>query len=158
MGTEWKEKTAHLWNELIEYEKNTEMTEEEQKALREWVQAGNSVHDNSSMACTGSGEPSDFLDVYRYEEEIRRDLEKLSPREQTNYLARLRGEDTMDNLREDLNSLQFQTSIYEQVLRENGLFNAAKLKIKQAKKEAEESARQFKEWRSAHPEEELPFD
>lgn len=36
MGTVCKEKAAFLWNELIEYEKNTEMTEEERKVLREW--------------------------------------------------------------------------------------------------------------------------
>lgn len=158
MDTGCKEKTAFLWNELIEYEKNTEMTDEERKVLREWVLDGNSVHSNGSMAYTGNGVPSDFLDVYRYEEEIRSELEQLSPREQENYLARLQGTDTMDNLREDLNELIVKFRIYEQILRVNGLLEAAELQIKQAKSDSLERDRQFREWRKAHPEEELPFE
>lgn len=153
-----KEKAAYLWNELIEYEKTTKMTDEERKVLREWVLDGNSVHDNDSMACTEHGTPCDFLDVYRYEEEIRRELKKLSPREQENYLAKLRGEDTIDNLREDLGSLQSRVTIYEQVLRTNGLFEVAEFRIKQAKEVSEESAQHFREWRATHSEVELPFE
>src|SRR5699024_12501293 len=60
-----------LKQELREYEKVTPMTEEEREALHEWVAAGNSVHENGSMASYESGRPVDFLDVYREEEEIR---------------------------------------------------------------------------------------
>lgn len=158
MNTVCKEKAAFLWNELIEYEKNTEMTDEERKVLREWVLDGNSVHSNGSMSYSENGISSDFLDVYRYEEEIRCELEQLSPREQENYLARIQGTDTLDNLREDLNELTVKFRIYEQVLRTNGLIEEAELQIKQAKADSLERDRQFREWRIEHPEEELPFE
>lgn len=158
MGTISKEKSAYLWKELAEYEKNTKMTDEERSALQEWVLDGNSVHDNSSMACTESGGPCGFLDVYRHEEEIRRDLEKLSPGEQENYLARLRGEDTIDNLREDFNELFFKAEIYEEILRSHGLLDKAKFEIDRAKEESQKKSRQFGKWLAAHPEAELPFN
>lgn len=85
--------------------KNIQKWQQRSGALHEWVLEGYSVHENGSMASTESGEPCDFLDVYRYEEELRQDLKKLSTREQENYLARLRNEDTIDNLREDFNEL-----------------------------------------------------
>lgn len=158
MGTVGKEKTAVLWNALIEYEKNHEMTDDERSELHEWVLAGNSVHENGSMAYTEYGNPCDFLDIYRYEEEIRSDLAKLSPREQENYTARLCGEDTIDNLREDFNKLLFKTQVYEQVLRSNGLLTEAERKLKTAEEESMKQALQFREWRLANPNEELPFD
>lgn len=82
----------------------------------------------------------------------------MSPREEENYLARLHGRDTIDNLREDLNELDAKFRIYEQVLRTNGLFETAELRIKQAKDASLERDRQFREWRTAHPEEELAFE
>ena len=45
-----KEKRRFLRQELKEYERVTPMTEEERSALWEWVNAGNSVHENGSMA------------------------------------------------------------------------------------------------------------
>lgn len=50
-----KEKTQLLKQELREYEKTTPMTEEEKEALHEWVAAGNSVHENGSMASYEGG-------------------------------------------------------------------------------------------------------
>ena len=88
--------------EYHEYVKNTPMTDKEKEALWEWVMEGNSVHENPSMAVDEHSRPVDFLNDYRYQEEIYQQLEKLSGREKENYIARLRGEDTMDTLREDL--------------------------------------------------------
>lgn len=154
-----KEKAADLWNELIEYEKqHTEITSEERTALHEWVIAGNSVYENSSMATSESGKPCDFLEVYRYEEEIRQTLKKLPKREQDNYLARLRGEDTIDNLHKDLSEVLFSMRIYEQILRNNGLLEEANVQIEQAKEESRKHALQFAEWRLSHPDVELPFN
>ena len=45
-----KEKRQFLKKELKEYEKITPMTAAERKVLHEWVAAGYSVHENSSMA------------------------------------------------------------------------------------------------------------
>ena len=158
MGTVSKEKAAVLWDELMKYEMNTEMTDDERTALREWVLDGNSVHDNSSMAYTEHGGPCDFLNVYRYEKGIRSDLEKLTPKEQKNYLARLRGEDTIDNLREDLDKLFFKAQIYEHVIREHGLLEEANLRIKVAEDELLKQEEQFKDWRMANLDVELPFN
>lgn len=50
------------------------------------------------------------------EEEIRKDLEKLSPAEQDKYIARLKGEYTVEILLEDIQALQFRLNAYERVL------------------------------------------
>ena len=49
MSTVKKETADVLRDELIEYEQNHEMTDDERNALREWVMDGNSVHENASM-------------------------------------------------------------------------------------------------------------
>lgn len=154
-----KEKAAYLRNELIEYEKqHAEMTSEERATLHEWVIAGNSVYENSSMATSEFGKPCEFLDVYRYEKEIRQTLKRLPQREQENYLARLRGEDAIENLHNDLTEVLFSMRIYEQILRSNGLLEEANLQIEQAKEESRKQTLQFAEWRLSNPDEELPFD
>ncbi|MCR4924639.1 MAG: hypothetical protein K5931_11580, partial [Lachnospiraceae bacterium] len=86
-----------LEEELNEYEKNTQMNENERKALREWVASGNSVHDNGSLVRDEHGNLMDFLDVYREEEEIRITLDTLTGEEREEYLAELRGEDTINS-------------------------------------------------------------
>lgn len=91
-----KEKMQFLKQELREYEKATPMTEEEREALHEWVAAGNSVHENSSMASYEGGRPVDFLDVYREEEEIRRALDSMSYEEGSKYLLEEYGIDRDD--------------------------------------------------------------
>lgn len=88
-----KEKRRFLKQELKEYEKTVSMTEEERTALHEWVAAGNSVHENGSMASYEGGRPVDFLDVYREEEEIRRALASMSHEEGSRYLLEEHGID-----------------------------------------------------------------
>lgn len=116
---------SSLWKELREYESRTQMTQQERQALHEWVLDGNSVYENSSMGTDEAGRPLAFLDVYRYEKEIRDTLEKLDAGDRENYLARLRGEDTIDNLREDLQKLHFRLDACERVLRKYGLLKEA---------------------------------
>ena len=111
--------------ELIEYEKVTTMTAEEQAALRTWVAEGNSVHENASMGVDETGEPLDFLEVYRMEEEIRQDLEKLSPTEKDKYIARLKGEYTVEILLEDIQALHFKLNSYERILKKHHLLDEA---------------------------------
>jgi len=153
MKTISKEKAAFLRKELMNYEKVTEMTDGERIALREWVADGNSVHENGSMACYEGGNLCDFLDVYRNEEEIRQDLERLTPREQENYLARLHGEDTIDNLREDFQELSFKADIYYQVLQKHDLIQ----EMEKLLQETKEKSREFSEWLAAQPADEWPF-
>jgi len=88
-----KEKKRFLKQELREYEKVTPMTREEREALHEWVAAGNSVHENGSMASYEGGRPMDFLDVYREEETIRRALDSMSYEEGSRYLLKEYGID-----------------------------------------------------------------
>lgn len=114
-----------MWKELLEYESRTQMTQQERQALHEWVLDGNSVYENDSMGTDETGRPLAFLDVYRHEKEIRDTLEKMDAKGRENYLARLRGEDTIDNLREDLQELHFRTDVFERVLRKHGLFQEA---------------------------------
>lgn len=116
---------ASLWQEMLEYEKQTQMTEEERQALHEWVLDGNSVYENSTMGTGETGSPLAFLDVYRYEKEIRDTLEKMDAKGREDYLARLQGEDTVDNLREDLMEAHFRLDACERILRKHGLLQDA---------------------------------
>lgn len=54
--------------------------------------------------------------MYRMEEEIRKDLKKPSPAEQDKYIARLKGEYTVEILLDDIQTLQFRLNAYERVL------------------------------------------
>lgn len=114
-----------LWEELQEYENRTQMTQQERQALHEWVLAGNSVYENGSLGTDEKGMPLAFLDVYRYEKEIQDTLKKLDTKGRENYLARLRGEDTIDNLKKDLQELHFRMDAFERVLRKHGLLREA---------------------------------
>ena len=112
--------------EYNEYVKNTPMTEKEKKALWEWVKDGNSVYNNPSMSVDEDNCPTDFLDDYRYHEEIYRELDQRTGKERANYLARLRGDDTLDTLREDLQKACYERDIYYKVLQKHGLMEEAK--------------------------------
>lgn len=111
--------------EYNEYVKNTPMAEKEKEALWEWVMDGNSVHDNPSMSVDEHNRPTDFLDDYRYHEEIYQHLEQLTGKNRENYLARLRGEDTLDTLREDLQKICYERDAYYKVLSQHGLLQEA---------------------------------
>ena len=135
--------------ELSEYLKTTPVNAEELAALKEWVADGNSVHSNPSMATDEHGNPSDFLLDYRYHAEIYRDLERLSGKEKEIYLARLRGEETIDTLREDLYKAVYERNVYYQVLKKYGLLQEAELRLEQG--------RQLTFEPEINPDEELPF-
>lgn len=136
-----KEYMKFLKKELKEYEAETFMTEGERSALHEWVDAGNSVHENGSMASYEGGRPMDFLDVYREEQEIWKTLDKLDGKERENYLRRLRGEMNAEDLREELHHRSFICDVYEYVLRKHGLLSEAKEEILAAEKRSEEFIR-----------------
>ncbi len=140
-----KEYMKFLKKELKEYEAETFMTEDERSALHEWVDAGNRVHENGSMAYYEGGRPMDFLDVYREEEEIRKTLDRLEGKEREKYLRRLRGEMNAEDLREGLYHYSFVCDVYEYVLRKHGLLSEAKREIMAAKKRSEEFIRACEE-------------
>ena len=138
-----------LEKELKEYLKITPVNEEELEALKEWVSDGNSVHTNPSMATDEHGNPSDFLLDYRYHAEIYKELEQLSGKEKEMYLARLRGEETIDTLREDLYKVMYERDVYLKVLQKHGLLKEAELRL--------EHGRQLTFNTVQNPDEELPF-
>lgn len=144
-----KERKRFLKQELKEYEKTTPMTEEERSALREWVRAGNSVHENGAFACYEGGCPMDFLDVYREEEEIRTALASMTYEQGSRYLLEKYGidrdavpepEPNYEELRKKASRLYRTCMLYREVLIANDL-----------KEEACEYVRE-------HIDEELPFD
>ena len=75
-----------LKSELQEYVQNTPMTKEERKALRKWVNNGNSVHENMGMAFDEHGKSLDFLEVYRQDVEIASILASMTEEEGDKYL------------------------------------------------------------------------
>lgn len=125
-----EERTVFLRKELRRYEEITDMTDEERTALHEWVSEGNSVHENGSMGCLENGEPADFLEDYRYQEEIRKELELLAPSEQETYIARLHGGNTVETLLEDLSELSAKAEAYRRVLKKYGLLKEAEALMK----------------------------
>ena len=67
-----KERKRFLKQELKEYEKRMPMTQDERRELREWINAGYSVHENTCCAVDDGNKPIDFLDIYREEEALRK--------------------------------------------------------------------------------------
>lgn len=144
-----KERKHFLKQELKEYEKITPMTQKERAVLREWVKAGNSVHENGSFVCYEGGCPADFLDVYREEEEIRRALASRTYEEGSKYLLEKYGIDrdwkpepppTYEELKKKANRLYRTCMLYWEVLIANDLREEAY------------------EYVCDHIDEELPFD
>lgn len=125
-----RERRAFLKAELRAYERKTEMTDEERQELRAWVAEGNSVYENPSMVCSEGGAQSDFLSVYRHEEEIRRELSKLDEADQMIYIARLHGEPTASAmLGENLREALLKADVYRRILQSHGLLDEAELEL-----------------------------
>ena len=150
-----KEQMALLRKELEEYEETTPMTDEERSVLHEWVDAGNSVHDNCADAVYEGGRTMDFLDVYREEEYIREKLDSLEGAEKEKYLRELRGEQNEDDLREECSRYWFIIGVYEQVLRRHGLMSEAEAEIQAAEKRSEEFSKSIQE---QYGDVEMPFE
>ena len=79
--------------ELERYEQEVPMSYYEKKLLRKWVASGHSPRENagSKYICLAGSEPYDFLDVYRMDREIRRNMKGMSRFEQEPYLKEYTG-------------------------------------------------------------------
>ena len=80
--------------ELEEYELTVPMTPTEKCALRKWVASGHGVHEHpgSRYICLNGVFPEpDFLDVYRMDKDIERELRNRTPSERTAYLKEYTG-------------------------------------------------------------------
>ena len=71
----------YLENQYKEYLKKRTMTKKEQRAVREWVKAGNSVYDNPAGAWLDGGVRMEYLDIYRDDEYIRQHTKGMTPEE-----------------------------------------------------------------------------
>lgn len=134
-----------LEDELKLYEQNTEMNEEERKAIHEWVAAGYSVHENVCDAEDGHGHYLDFLDVYRENQYIEEKLSTMNDEEREEYLAELRGEDTINSLRKKFYEVSYKADVYESVLMRHHLMEEAEALIERGKA----MSREFDEWAEA---------
>lgn len=130
------ERQCFLTQELKAYEKVNPMNEEERAALRSWVSAGNSVHQNMSDACGEDGRPLDFLDVYRQDAEISNALTGMTYEEGNEYLRREYGiireekpaqrpKPSYDELLKKAERLFRICLLYRDVLEDNGLMDEA---------------------------------
>lgn len=71
----------YLENQYKDYLKKRTMTKKEQRAVREWVKAGNSVYDNPAGVWQDGMVRMEFLDTYRDDEYIRQNTKGMSPEE-----------------------------------------------------------------------------
>ncbi len=87
--------------ELERYEREVPMSYYEKMLLRKWVASGHSPRENagSKYVCLTGSEPYDFLDVYRMDREIRREMKGMSKSEQEAYLKKYTGwaDETVDD-------------------------------------------------------------
>ncbi len=67
--------------QFAEYKKNTLMTKEELRAVREWVKSGHSVYENMSGAMYDGQVPVEFLTEWRDDEYIRKHTRGMTPEE-----------------------------------------------------------------------------
>lgn len=71
----------YLEDQYKEYLKKRTMTKKEQRAVREWVKAGNSVYDNPAGAWLDGGVRMEYLDIYRDDEYIRQHTKGMTSEE-----------------------------------------------------------------------------
>lgn len=142
-----------LIEEFYRYESENQLTADERCELLAWVKEGNSVHENPSMAEDGHGNYVDFIKVFREEKEMHDTLDTMTPRERNNYLAKLRGEDTIDNLRETIDKLYFEISILEKVINKHKLQD----EVARYKHESAMASKKLEEYLKSDSCEELPF-
>ena len=82
----------YLWDEYQDYIAKKPMTAYERRLVRKWVKDGNSVYGCMQSKYYGeSAYPMEFLEVYRMDREIDRDLIGKTPKERETYLKELLG-------------------------------------------------------------------
>lgn len=82
----------YLWDEYQDYIAQKPMTAYERRLVRNWVKAGNSVYGCTQSRYYGeSAYPMEFLEVYRSDREIDRELQGKTSREKEAYLKELLG-------------------------------------------------------------------
>ena len=79
--------------ELARYEAEVPMTPYEKRALRKWVVSGHSPLENtgSKYLCISSDAPYDFLDIYRMDRELEKEMRGMTDAEKKSYLMEYMG-------------------------------------------------------------------
>ena len=81
-----------LWDEYQDYIAKKPMTPYERRLVREWVKEGNSVYGCTQSRYYGeSAYPMEFLEVYRSDRAIDKELQGKTPQEREAYLIDLLG-------------------------------------------------------------------
>jgi hypothetical protein len=81
-----------LWDEYQDYIAKKPMTPYERRLVREWVKDGNSVYGCTQSRYYGeSAYPMEFLEVYRSDRAIDKELQGKTPQEREAYLKDLLG-------------------------------------------------------------------
>jgi hypothetical protein len=91
----------YLENQYKEYLKKRTMTKKEQRAVREWVKAGNSVYDNPAGAWLDGGVRMEYLDIYRDDEYIRQHTKGMTLEETRKFALAYYGWDDDPDLKID---------------------------------------------------------
>ena len=81
-----------LWDEYQDYIAQKPMTAYERRLVRNWVKEGNSVYGCRQSRYYGeSAHPMEFLEVYRSDRAIDKELQGKTPQERESYLKDLLG-------------------------------------------------------------------
>ena len=81
-----------LWDEYQDYIAKKPMTPYERRLVRKWVKEGNSVYECTQSRYYGeSAYPMEFLEVYRSDRAIDKELQGKTPQERETYLKDLLG-------------------------------------------------------------------
>ena len=82
----------YLWDEYQDYIAQKPMSAYERRLVRNWVKEGNSVYGCTQSRYYGeSAYPMEFLEVYRMDRSIDKDLQGKTPQEREAYLKDLMG-------------------------------------------------------------------
>lgn len=84
---------TYLEEQLMKYEQTTKMTGKERRALRNWVKSGHSVYESpgSRYLCDRAMPVQDFLDVYRQDEMLEKEMAGMTRGEQEVWLKEYMG-------------------------------------------------------------------
>ena len=129
----------YLWDEYQDYIAQKPMTAYERRLVRNWVKAGNSVYGCTQSRYYGeSAYPMEFLEVYRADREIDRDLQGKTPKEKEAYLKELKAE-TPEPVNEHIRKLERELFHTWAFIMSEGLYSDAM------------------EYLEEHKDEEIPF-
>ena len=139
-------KQIYLEKQLQAYEREVAMTGKERKALREWVRSGHSVCESpgSRYLCDMGMPEQDFLDVYRQDQRIKKELAGKTGKEKEAWLKEYMGyeeaarEDpqTTEQLKEQLRKLERELFHVWGYISQEGLWNEAREYVEEHADEA----------------------